>query len=183
MEACHRSVFTPAIAGLLAILFSGSAAAIDLRSWDLNIRNGVFRFVVQRDFGDLAVLDIETQLVWTRDAGFIGQREWSTNAAGQTGAREVCANLLVANKAGWRLPSLHELSSLADVTHEDPTLPLGHPFQNVFGSYWTATTSAKDETKAWAVAFRAFYGANEISKDIPVSVWCVRGGVPGPDKY
>src|SRR5262245_52072165 len=124
MEARRRSVVAPAIAGLLATLFSGSAAAIDLRSWDLNIHSGVFRFVVQRDFGDLAVLDIETQLVWTRDAGFIGQREWSNNAAGQTGAREVCANLLVANRAGWRLPSLHELSSLADTAHEDPTLPL-----------------------------------------------------------
>jgi hypothetical protein len=35
-----------------------------------------------------------------------------------------------------------------------PTLPLGHPFQNVqSASYWSATTIAETPTNAWNVFF------------------------------
>ena len=86
-------------------------------------------------------------------------------------------------RGGWRLPSLFELTSLADTSQSDPTLPAGHPFENVVGPYWTATTSARDDSLAWIVAFRATFGPNERPKNLVEFVWCVRGGTPGPDKY
>jgi len=157
--------------------------AIDLRDGDDKIQHHAERFKVLREFGNLAVLDRETQLVWMRDAGTIGPREWGTNEAGATGAREVCAGLALGDRGGWRLPSLFELTSLADTSQSDPTLPAGHPFENVVGPYWTATTSARDDSLAWIVAFRATFGPNERPKNLVEFVWCVRGGTPGPDKY
>lgn len=173
-----------AVAALLTTLSMGSAEAIDLRSWDRKIEDGAQRFRVLPQFDHKAVLDRETQLVWTIDASFIGQREWQDNELGQTGAREVCASLVIGDRGGWRLPSLHELASLADTSQPGLALPMGHPFRIVgAGRFWTATTSARNEANAWTVAFASTFGTQEFPKDTPIFVWCVRGGNPGPDKY
>jgi Protein of unknown function (DUF1566) len=183
MQRDHYTSLFGTLAALIATLFAGAAEAEDLRSWDRKIEDGAERFRVlpQFDFG--AVLDEETQLVWTRDAAFIGQREWQDNKLGQTGAREVCATLVISDRGGWRLPSLHELSGLADTSQQGLTLSKGHPFQNVQGRYWTATTSARNPVNAWTVAFQSTFGTGEFPKNTPIFVWCVRGGNPGPDKY
>ena len=56
----------------------------------------------------------------------------------------------------WRLPNRKELTSLIDLGETDPTLPLGHPFDNVHTDppqimYWSSTTDSAFTNSAWHV--------------------------------
>jgi hypothetical protein len=139
---------------LLVVLLAFSSEtveAIQLQSWDNKI-NGSNRFQVLGEFNGEAVLDRETGLVWERDPtaiGSSGQEDsgvdiWSI-------ATFKCIRKAVGNRKGWRLPAVHELATLVDVTVPRDTvrLPPGHPFQNIgLDFYWTATTHADDTTRA-----------------------------------
>src|SRR5437660_6392770 len=74
---------------------------------------------------NLGVLDLETGLVWTRNANPLGTpSNFGT-------ARGVCSNLATDGRTGWRLPTLEELRSLIETTASSaPKLPSGHPFTN-----------------------------------------------------
>jgi hypothetical protein len=78
---------------------------------------------------------------------------------------------------GWRLPTLQELTSLVDPSVSVfPTLPTGHPFQNVQPTYWSATTHPELPTAARVVSF---FGGNVVvngDKSGNGLAWCVRGG-------
>lgn len=165
------------------VLFVGPTQADTLQSWDQKIDNANRRFKVLRDFNDEAVLDKETQLVWERSP--------STDLWSWYGARNSCMNKEVGGRLGWRLPSVHELSSLIDrqvLTPEVPKLPANHPFINVQGTdreaYWAAQTVANSNPE---MAFRVLFGTggsgNAEDKFTPSYYWCVRGGSPGPDTY
>lgn len=126
------------------------------------------RFVVQGD----VVHDALTDLIWARDANIAGfPVSWP----------EALAQVTLLNKdsyAGfddWRLPNRRELRSLMSYQARKPSLPEGHPFQNVFlGWYWTSTSSAMNPAYAWYVHLegaRMFYGR----KDQDYLFWPVRG--------
>ena len=74
----------------------------------------------------------------------------------------------------WRLPNRHELHSLISYQSCNPALPTGHPFKEVFPSwYWTSTTAAINPAYAWYIHMegaRMFYGG----KDQSYLVWPVR---------
>jgi hypothetical protein len=133
------------VAGALAALAFGigGAEAIDLRSWDQKINDSSKRFVVLSAFNGEAVLDKETQLVWQRTA-IPGSASYPNVAA-------VCVSVSIGGRMGWRLPTVHELTSLVDVTQDNPALPAGHPFTIPVQGYWTATRSAQDPTFGWFV--------------------------------
>ena len=129
------------------------------------------RFIVLSNMNNAAVLDRETGLVWERSpstAPFLF-------ASGQASLH--CLNLGLGNRRGWRLPSVQELASLADLdpaNTSSPRLPPGHPFQNLQDLYWTATQLANPEF-AWVV----FLGNGLAGGDIVQAqhfVWCVHGG-------
>jgi len=119
-----------------------------------------------------AVLDNLTGLQWTRDANIGGfPVTWQKALAG--------INLLNSDGYGgfgdWRLPDRRELRSLMSYQARKPSLPAGHPFQNVFlGWYWTSTSAAIHPAYAWYVHLegaRMFYGG----KDQSSLFWPVRG--------
>ena len=59
---------------------------------------------------------------------------WAREPFGVTvwlNARFLCAGASIGGRNGWRLPSLHELSSLLDPGQFDPALSKNHPFKNV----------------------------------------------------
>jgi hypothetical protein len=153
-------------------------------AWDQKL-DAATRFIVLSDWDSAAVLDRETGLVWEISPQKTGE-SWNQ-------ARLTCLNKLVGDQAGWRLPSIPELTSLIDPSKVDPPtpfLPKDHPFLNVnvnvkvLDYFWSATTSAEDSTEAWHTQL-AHVGVFHDKKDnshtnlngIGIRVWCVRGGM------
>ena len=147
-----------------------------LESWDDKIPSATTRFKVLPEFGNEAVLDKETQLVWEKSP--------ATNSGSWSGAISSCINKNVGGRKGWRLPSIPELASLIDPTQSNPSLPAGHPFLNVQmiqnDFYWSATTvvavPAGDPSRSWTVRFLDGL-VTDIDKSAPDLTWCVRGGM------
>jgi hypothetical protein len=126
-------------------------------------------------FGDAAVRDDETGLVW--------EKTLETTELSWTDARAACADKDVGGRKGWRLPSISELASLVDPSMTaGSTLPLSHPFTNVKTDvYWSATTLAGNPNSAWLV----FFDTGKVThayKTITFHAWCVRGGI-NADQY
>ncbi len=88
------------------------------------------RFVLVLD--DEAVFDRETGLVWQRDTADDTGCNWDA-------AQNVCYELEIGGRMGWRLPTIDELATLIDRTQSNPALPEGHFFTNVRGFYWSST--------------------------------------------
>jgi hypothetical protein len=164
---------------VLVVLIVGAPASVWSDPWDKQI-NTPQRFKVLGDFGGTAVLDKETGLVWERSPEHTFQSDW-----GQ--AQALCNLKDVGNRKGWRLPTIQELASLVDpsVPSPGPTLPPGHPFENVMvapgsfppatSAYWSANTWSSDSTVAWDLTFNTGVVAN-TSKAALHWVWCVRTG-------
>lgn len=189
MIQSRRNRWLSGIGGVLmasaALLwFIDPAGAIPLESWDDKIPIAAQRFKVLSEFGDAAVLDRETGLVWERSPVVIdgpnlnGAHEWAF-------ARGRCTSRTTGGRKGWRLPSVHELASLLDANATTITkLPLGHPFTNVLeAGYWSATTVASNTLTAWVVIFNPFMGVDDDFKTDLYQVWCVRGGQNHGSEY
>ncbi len=139
------------------------------RNWDKKLPSSS-RFTVLSAFGDAAVRDDETGLVWEKTV--------DTTEMSWTDARALCADKDVGGRKGWRLPSISELASLVDPsTRSGPALPLGHPFANVLTDvYWSATSVTDNPKHAWLVFFDTGK-ATFAFKTITFHVWCVRGSM------
>ena len=143
-----------------------------LKAWSNVIPNATRRFIVLGDFSNQAVLDRETGLVWERSLNPNPASDW-------VGAAANCVNKSIADRKGWRLPSVVELASLVDTSQIAPTLPIGHPFTNVQAdTYWTATTYAENASIAWGVNFNSGSVSVVLFKNgNGLFAWCVRGGM------
>jgi hypothetical protein len=155
-------------------------SATDLRgvtqNWD-KVLPVAQRFVILAAFNNQAVRDNETGLVWERSPDMtIPTVEWEDS-------RRACVNKNIGGRKGWRLPSVVELASLIDPSVQTPPLlPVGHPFSNVAGSYWSATRNINSTQFAWAVSFvSGNIDPNQGSS--PYHGWCVRGGVLHSELY
>ena len=142
-----------------------------LKSWS-NVIPAAKRFVVLADFNNEAVLDRETGLVWERSPNVSPTRNWSDS-------RQICVDKNVGGRRGWRLPSIHELTSLLDDSRVNPALLSGHPFTISNGGYWSATLDPTVVngglfTSVWAVDF-GVPGVRPIGNDSSGHIWCVRG--------
>lgn len=116
-----------------------------------------------------AVLDRETGLVWERGASSSGEFWYQ--------ARSTCEVTNKGGRGGWRLPSLHELTSLLDKTAQPPDrkLPVGHPFGILPIAYWSSTISLDDPSRAWTVDFSTGLSENNQQRGSlgRAGVWCV----------
>jgi hypothetical protein len=168
-----------AAAGLLSMtLGAGPASAIDIRSWNNNITNVTKRFIVLTALNNEAVLDKETQVVWEQTP--------DNSSTTWFGARNACVRKEIGGKAGWRLPSIQELSSLIDSTQNDPAIKSGHPFTNVNSDpYWSGTKGVAisgSSDSAWnldfgtsgAATFTTPGAINLSATSDAKSTWCVR---------
>jgi len=124
-------------------------------------------------WGDIAVRDNETGIVWDR-APATGVSSWIT-------AITHCANREVGGRKGWSLPMREQMATLVDTQSAlcnggGPCLPDGHPFSNVqSANYWSASSHALVPTFAWVVFFSNGV-VNYNDKDNTQLAWCVRGG-------
>jgi hypothetical protein len=101
------------------------------------------RFEVSGD----RVIDRVTGLCWMRDADISGKTVTWVEAL------EIVKKLNRDNDSPliWRLPNINELESLIDSSTHSPSLPTGHPFENVREGYWSSTTSMYEPDWAWAM--------------------------------
>ena len=131
-------------------------------------------------FGNQAVLDHMTSLVWTRNAAVFPD-DVDGNAASD------CYHLVVNAVMGWRVPSEEELLSLVDPTVTNPSfsLPSGNPFMGVgtFNLPWVSSTV--DGGGVWGVTFKG--GTNgqpgtavHVASGSLWNVWCVRAERASP---
>jgi Protein of unknown function (DUF1566) len=118
------------------------------------------------------ILDRETGLVWERIPSSSQRTFWLADSS--------CTHKLRGGRAGWRLPTVDELTSLVEQAPNSvgATLPPGHPFLNVGEAfYWTSSrlSFGGDSSRIWVVRVEPFsIGAFLRTATIPV--WCVRGG-------
>jgi len=124
------------------------------------------------------VTDRRSSLMWSRDAApGTFPMTWFEALDHIAGLNEE-AHL---GHTDWRLPNRRELFSLVSHAAINPSLPPGHPFDNVFtGYYWTGTTCCRLPEQAWYVHMggaRVFKGMKHGS----YMVWPVRTADPsGP---
>jgi len=129
---------------------------------------------------DVALLDRETGLVWTRNPSLSAEGHWYQ-------AVTDCFLLTSGGRAGWRLPTVEELMSVYDMTNVNPdaSLPDAIPLTAAVDAdgYWSSTSVAGDANLAYIVDF---LGASPGSPGTPLIApaksmtgtyrpWCVRG--------
>jgi len=116
-----------------------------------------------------AVLDKESGLVWERSPKS-PEMLWN-EAIIYSYKKEL------GGRMGWRLPTVEEFLSLVD-TQNSAGLPVGHPFTNILGPYWSATTVANAASMGYAIT--SFAPPVHLDSDSKLGtkkhVWCVRGG-------
>ena len=126
------------------------------------------RFVVEGE----VVRDRLTDLIWSRTANPAGYPLMWQEAFDYIAAMN---REQAFGHHDWRLPNRRELRSLVSHQSHRPALPEGHPFGDLFPSwYWSSTTAAISPAHAWYVQMdgaRMFYGG----KDQSFLVWPVRG--------
>lgn len=123
------------------------------------------RFELINDF----VIDHLTGLCWLKKADLTG------GLVAWIEAFEAIAalNLKAIGKILWRLPNINELESLVDCSMHSPSLPAGHPFQNVQEGYWSSTTSSFEPDWAWALYLtKGAVGVGQ-KKGVHFSAWAV----------
>ena len=136
----HHRIAATVAAAYAGLALTSTAGAVDLRDWGRKYNIASERFVVLTSFNNEAVLDKETQLVWHRSKG--SAYVWSI-------AVTRCHASNAGDRAGWRLPSISELRSLAGT---GGVLPASHPFQNITDQHliWSST-DAGATTHAYVV--------------------------------
>jgi hypothetical protein len=119
-------------------------------------------------WSNLAVLDNETGLMWERTASSVFNGERTFDLARSCG---------VGGRGGWRLPSLHELASVAN------SLPPEAPFiLPPGGSYfWTITRTSNNLLRQWTAATptaNTSFATSSARRDQLRHYWCVRSIEP-----
>lgn len=127
--------------------------------------------------GDGTVTDNQTGLIWLRDAILGGSKTWADALTYCNNLADDGSDLTDGSSAGdWRLPNMKEILSLVDYGNHTPTLPAGHPFENVqTAEYWSSTTVASTTGSAWYVHMSNGLVGYNIKGGF-CWVWPVRGG-------
>lgn len=100
---------------------------------------------------DSTVIDVATGLIWQQTGN-------STNYT-YAEAVDYCANLSLADKNDWRLPSIKELVSINDFRADSPSIDLDAfpiPPNDTFfysGGFWSNTSDPTFASNRWTIVF------------------------------
>ena len=143
------------------------------------------------DNQDGTVTDHLTGLIWLKNAATFSPTTFPLALAEVHQLASGASGLTDGSKAGdWRLPNLHELESLVDVSASNPALPAGHPFTNVSGGvYWSSTGYTGitwGNVTAWAIRLSDGRYINDGLTNVEATstngVWAVKGAGGGTIK-
>ncbi|MCP4699565.1 MAG: DUF1566 domain-containing protein [Gammaproteobacteria bacterium] len=99
-----------------------------------------------QDNGDRTVTDTNTGLIWQQqDNG--GRRTWND-------AQSYCESLTLAGRDDWRLPSVHEFSTLLDYRRHHPAIDtVFFPDAHSDDPYWSGSVLTNASDNAWYLNF------------------------------
>jgi len=112
-----------------------------------------------------AVVDLDRNLMWQDVEDKYGTN-WFI-------AVSKCQDLNLSNYTDWRLPNFNELFILADRSRNKPAIDPEFK-HTINGLYWSSTTVANVDNKAWYVDFNNGVGAYWTTKIEDSYVRCVR---------
>ena len=178
----HLKILAAALSILWFGLGSGPAFAKEM-TWG-KITAASQRFQALANFGNAAVLDRETGLVWEQCPSTDETTSWH-------GAKKACFNKELGGRMGWRLPTYEEMASLGD-PNANPFLPnsgafcstasapcvIGGPPGCLIGpAYWTATIDP-DPGQGFVLGIMGSGGPGVGFNPMTghAQIWCVRGG-------
>jgi hypothetical protein len=150
---------------------TGGGAGNQTLRWDTN-NPSTARFTVLADFGNAAVRDNNTGLVWEQSPSTMAM--W-------TDARTQCLEKSVGGTRGWRLPSVVELASLIDPSLIIPSSGVPPIVPGVFtgvqsATYWSATANADLPGSTSRLLLNFDDGTvSPTTKSSNANFWCVRG--------
>ena len=138
--------------------------------------------------------DTQTGLYWQDDATAISTQNywgwlWTSDPTKETqtwwdylkvnkcppidGANKECLCNPDPYMGYWRVPTYNELNSIVDRSRNDANPFIKKEFKNAINAkYWTSTTYAGDDTKAWYIDF-SNGGDGVLDKDTILYVRCV----------
>jgi|SRR5262245_37613730 len=163
-----------ALAGIFALVASVGSSQAQAKPWG-HITDVNSRFVVLPEFGNAAVLDRSTGLIWEKSPSN-SVDVWSDKIGFCMGRVKGDSPL------GWRMPKWEEMGTLFNVTISGgpgaPTtsLPEGHPFTVSAGNYWTMSPNPNDPADARIFGVGTFSSQFIAKTPTALRVWCVRGG-------
>jgi hypothetical protein len=122
------------------------------------------RFIPSTSGSDQVVYDSKTGLTWRRCSE--GQA-WDGSTCTGTPSRFTHEQALAYAKTqtGWRLPSVKELSSIVDLTVDNPAInSIAFPGAGHGGAFWSSTPNAANSGLVWYVDFT--YGQVNTSQRV-----------------
>ncbi|WP_455218675.1 Lcl C-terminal domain-containing protein [Kaarinaea lacus] len=126
---------------------------------------------------DGTVSDDKNNLMWMQCS--VGQR-WSNGQCLGTAqamtwhrALQEANSFRLANYSNWRLPTIYELSRIAELRCQQPAINLALFPGTAPADYWTSTSFANDESLAWRMQF-SFAENHTAKKSSSATVRLVR---------
>ncbi len=191
MSIVNYGLYEPAISAvafpvpkLLRYWSALTYASNSANAWSVHFRYGVVDFISKstslhvrcvrklsdyskfKDNGNGTVTDLATGLMW--------QREDDNNERLWGDANIHCQGLSLGGYQNWRVPNIKELQSIVDRRVVDPGID-GSVFPNtIANTYWSATTSANNNTEAWVIDFSNDFVAPVFKASHTWYVRCVR---------
>ncbi|MBS3758528.1 MAG: DUF1566 domain-containing protein [Desulfobacterales bacterium] len=129
--------------------------------------------------GNGTVTDTRAGLMWEQKTDDGGPRDKDDKYTWQE-ALDYCQDLSLADHGDWRLPTIKELGSLADLSIHNPAIDTT-AFPNTIASYyWSATACAGNPGYAWSMNFAHGLDYNDYYGNSSTDyVRAVRGGQSG----
>ncbi|MGD8572685.1 MAG: DUF1566 domain-containing protein [Gammaproteobacteria bacterium] len=112
------------------------------------------------------VIDVRHHLMWQRCS--LGQQWQDEQCTGEiqslsfNEAIDEAQHDNTADYEDWRLPTIHELSTLSELRCYQPAINLAYFPNTPAGNFWTSTVFANNSAMAWLVHFQ--YAENHTAK-------------------
>jgi len=133
----------------------------------------------QADEQKAAVAAAEAELAWTDpNTGLMWAKKDNGYDIAQAQASDYCRNLNLADFRDWRLPTITELQSIYDDSHERPGWPNIKGDLQIFSWEWSSSPGNKKFLSAWAIGYD--YSSQPGLREVPsgnsyaVRALCVR---------
>ncbi len=119
------------------------------------------------DHGNGTITDKSTQLMWLKTPKTIPET--------YDEAIRYCRSLSIHHLNSWRLPTIEEWKHMIDPEQQNPSLPIGHPFESIHTGigYWSKTNHRFGPQYAYQM--KLWYGkVGYMKKSQRALVWPVR---------